>query len=106
MTPLHIDVRDAARDDLADHYVWLAKEAGLDVAERMAASAEAVIFRLATEPGIGSPLDDGRPELSGLRKWRIPRFKLLIFYRVDGDSLVVLRVLHAAQDWMAWLEDG
>lgn len=101
-----LDVRDAARDDLVDHYLWFAREAGVDVADRMAAHADAALFRLLASPGIGSPVDTYRPELTGLRKWRVPSFpKLLIFYLVDEETLTVLRVLHAAQDWLARLED-
>ena len=104
MTRHSIDVRDAARDDLTNHYLWLAREAGLDVAERMAASADAAIFHLAAAPGVGSPLDSDRAELADLRKWRIPGFPTLrIFYCADEEAVTVLRVLHTAQNWEFWL---
>lgn len=72
----------------------------------MTASVDAAIFRLAGEPGLGSPVDTDRPELSGLRKGRVPGFlKLRIFYVVDESTLIVLRVVHTAQDRMAWLDE-
>ncbi|WP_375403803.1 type II toxin-antitoxin system RelE/ParE family toxin [uncultured Sphingomonas sp.] len=105
MTPLRLEVRASARADLTDHYVWLATEAGLDVAEAMSANADEALFRLLNHSGVGSPVRTKRDELFGLRKWKVPGFpKLLIFYLVEGKILAVVRILHGAQDWMRYLE--
>lgn len=105
MTRPHLEVRDAARADLTDHYVWLATEAGLDVAEAMSAKADDALFRLLDHPGIGSPVVTTRPELAGLRKWRVPGFpKLRILYIATANTLSVIRIFHAAQDWIRHLE--
>lgn len=105
LTPLRLEVRAAARADLTDHYVWLASEASLDVAEAMAANADVALFRLLDHPGVGSPVKTKQAELAALRKWKIPGFpRLLIFYLVEGETLSVVRILHGAQDWMRYLE--
>ena len=42
----------------------------------------------------------GRPgRIAGTRELVIPRSPYLLAYRVDGPSVLVLRVLHAAQSW-------
>ena len=73
--------RAAARRDLIEHFVYLAENAGLDVAERFLASAAASFNDLAGQPMIGAPLTLRRPELAGMRKWRINDFdNYLVFY--------------------------
>ena len=100
-----LDVFEEARTDLTNHYVWLATEAGLDVAEAMSASADDALFLLVEQPGVGSPVKTRRPELAGLRKRKVPGFpKLLIFYLHDDDVVFVIRVFHASQDWIGYLE--
>ena len=47
--------REAARRDLVEHFVYLAENAGLDVAERFLAHAEASFNDLARQPLIGAP---------------------------------------------------
>lgn len=48
--------REAARRDLVEHFVYLAENAGLDVAERFLTNAEASFNDLAQQPRIGAPL--------------------------------------------------
>jgi toxin ParE1/3/4 len=55
---------------------------------------------LAGQPDMGAPLVLRRPELVGLRKWRVRDFEdVLIFYRPRPDGVSIVRVLHAATDW-------
>ena len=96
--------RAAARRDLVEHFVYLAENAGLDVAERFLANAEASFNELAGQPRIGSPLTLRPPELAGLRKWRVKDFdNHLIFYLPHPDGVSIVRVLHAARDWWGLL---
>lgn len=97
--------RAAARQDLIEHYVYLAEHAGEEVAERFLASAETSFGDLATQPRIGAPLLLKRPELAGLRKWHVRGFdNVLIFYFPRDDGVSIVRVLHAAQDWWGLFE--
>lgn len=96
--------RAAARRDLVQHFVYLAENAGLDTAERFLANAERYFTELAQQPEMGSPLTLKRPELAGLRKWRVPDFEnFLIFYVPRRHGISLVRVLHAAQDWWSLL---
>ena len=69
--------REAARRDLVEHFVYLAENAGLDVAERFLAHAEASFGNLAGQPMIGAPLKLRHPDLAGIRKWRARDFVAL-----------------------------
>ncbi|MFZ4072218.1 MAG: type II toxin-antitoxin system RelE/ParE family toxin [Caulobacterales bacterium] len=62
---------------------------------RLLALTEATIARLERFPLIGVP----REELAaGLRSIRIRPFPHLIFYRVDGEMVTLVRLLHGARD--------
>ncbi len=66
--------RQAALDDLIDHFVFLAENADTDTAERFLINAEAAFDSLSLQPLIGSPLRLKHPDLAGMRKWRIKAF--------------------------------
>ena len=105
MTPNRFVIRAAAKRDLAGHFAWLEAEAGVDVAERYLESAETSFARLAETPGLGPEVKSRRVELTGLRKWRIDGFaSQLIFYIPRQSGVLIVRVLHAAQDWMTLLD--
>ena len=90
----------AAQRDLVEIYVYLAEKAGEDTADKFLASAEAASARLAAHPGIGSPLRLRHLELAGLRKWKLKGFdNILIFYLPRPKGVMIVRVLHEAQDW-------
>jgi toxin ParE1/3/4 len=94
----------AAARDLVDHFVYLAENASLDTAERSLTRAEASFDELALQPLMGAPLALERPELAGLRKWRVKDFdNHLIFYLPEPDAIAIVRVLHAASDWWGLL---
>jgi len=96
--------RDEAKRDLVKHFVYLADNAGIAIAERFLINAEAEFAELALHPLMGSPLLLRNPELAGMRKWRVPDFdNALIFYMPRNDGVSIVRVLHAAQDWWGLL---
>jgi len=99
--------RAAARDDLVEHFVYLAENAGLNVAERFLSNAEASFSDLAQQPKMGAQLKLKNPSLSGIRKWRVKDFdNHLIFYVPSQDGVSIVRVLHGATDWWSLLGIG
>ena len=54
---------------------------------------------LARRPHIGRPRDDLRP---GLRSSTVGSY--VILYRIDGDDVIVLRVIHGRRDLPALLD--
>lgn len=91
---------EAAKRDLLEHFVYLAENASLKIAERFLKNTEASFNKLAARPMIGAPLILRHPALAGLRRWRIKNFdNYLIFYLTRPDGVSIVRVLHAARDW-------
>lgn len=96
--------RPEARRDLTKHYVYLADNAGMAVADRFLDNARTSFDTLALHPLMGSPLSLRPPELAGLRKWQIDQFEnFLVFYLPRPDGVSIVRILHAAQDWWGLL---
>lgn len=96
--------REAARRDLVEHFIHLAENAGLDVADRFLVCAESSFTVLARQPMIGAPLTLKHPELANVRKWRVKDFdNYLVFYEPRPDGVSVVRVLHATSDWWGLL---
>jgi plasmid stabilization system protein ParE len=56
-----------ARHDLVDAFRFYAREAGVRVAQRFFAQAEATFSRLASMPGTGAGYEHDHPALAGLR---------------------------------------
>ena len=97
--------REAARRDLLEHFVNLAENASLGTAERFLERAETTFDDLAGQPMMGAPLTLKRPELAGLRKWRVKDFdNHMIFYMPRPDGVSIVRVLYATRDWWGLLE--
>ena len=97
---LAIHQHEAARRDLVQHFVYLAENADIAVADRFLANAKTSFKQLAKRPLIGSPLQFQNPALGGTRKWRVKGFdNYLIFYVPEPDSVHIIRVLHSSSDW-------
>lgn len=97
--------RAAARSDLVEHFVYLAENAGLTVAERFLTNAEASFNVLAEQPKMGAQLKLKNPAMSEMRKWRVKDFDShLIFYVPRQDGVSIVRVLHGAMDWWRLLD--
>ncbi len=95
-----VRVQPAARADLRDIAAWLRQEADAQTAARVIQAARRTFDKLARMPGLGAPAEAKSAALSNARRWHVERLpNYLIFYAVDPRGVVILRVLHAAQDW-------
>ena len=66
----------------------------LTAAIRMIERIRAVVTRLAGSPALGRP---GR--VAGTRELVIPRTPYIVPYRVNGDVVQIITILHGAQRW-------
>lgn len=64
-------------------------------AERLLDQVEAAIDRLRQYPLAGAPRENLTP---GLRSVRAAPFRYLIFYRVTGEDIVLIRLLHGVRN--------
>jgi toxin ParE1/3/4 len=88
-----------AKLDLADCAIYLVDHGSLQVALRFLECAEATFEILAEHPGFGRRRQFTRPELEGLRSFRVQGFENhLVFYLPRESGIEVVRVLHGARD--------
>ncbi len=91
--------RAKARQDLVEIFRYYSREAGLRIAHRFFAQAEATFSRLAGMPGLGTRYDHRHPALAEVRFFPVSRFrKYIVFYRQVADGIEIVRVLHGARD--------
>jgi toxin ParE1/3/4 len=83
--------RDAYRDlqAILDYYGRLE----IEVAARMAEAIKAEPRRLLDYPQMGTPT-----RRRGTRKWPVRGTPFRLYYSIEGDTLVVQRVVHSAMD--------
>ena len=83
----------AAKSDLAALHEFY-REISPDHAFTVTALAVRAARLLAERPKLGPAVGDGDH-----RKWRVAKTDHILIYRVDGRTLRISRVFHAAQDW-------
>lgn len=84
----------AAKDDLLKIWSYLAVKEGSDLADRIQDRILDEIRRLAQSPGIGHRRNDLTDR--ELLFWNV--FRYLVIYRQDTNPVVIVRVIHGAQD--------
>jgi toxin ParE1/3/4 len=80
--------------DLTSAYSYLA-DRNPKAADRLLDEVEVTVELLATFPMLGRSRNALR---RGVRSIRLRRFPFIVFYRVEDDAVVLLRVVHAARD--------
>jgi len=91
----------ARRDilDITDYYA----DISVALAERFVDELSVALHGLCFQPDIGSRRYAHFLTDQSLRVWQLDDFPFLLFYRIDGQSLDVLRVLHERRDLSAGL---
>ena len=88
-----------AERDLDDIQSYIASD-NPEAAARVRAQILAAADFLAQHPGAGRRILRTAPRHAEIRWLVVPRYRnYLIFYRPFGETIMVVRVLHAAQDW-------
>jgi toxin ParE1/3/4 len=91
-------VRPLAQSDLDEQALYIAQDS-VDAALRFLDAAQTAFGRLRSFPEIGRSREFLHPDLRNVRSWPIPKFeKHVIFYRLAGEVVDVLRVIHSARD--------
>ncbi len=86
--------------DFAKQFAWYAQEAGPDIARRFQEALDQTLNKLASQPDLGRLRRFRNPRLQGVRSLPVvrPFNKFLVFYRVEGDVLHAVRLMHGARD--------
>ena len=100
MAPGRAHKTPRAKLDVEDCAIYLAAHASVQVALRFLECAEATFGILAEHPGFGRQLQFTRPEIEGLRSFRVQGFENhLVFYLPRESGIEVVRVLMAPAIW-------
>lgn len=88
------------QEDFALRARWYVREAGGEVALRYHAAVDSTLRLLCDQPELGRKRRFRHPKLQGLRSFLVQRpfNRLIIFYRVSGDVLHAVRLIHGARD--------
>jgi len=93
-----IVVRPLAKSDLDEQALYIAQDS-VNAALRFLDAAQAAFDRLSSFPEIGTRREFLHLDLRDVRSWPIPKFeKHVIFYRISGSLVDILRVVHSARD--------
>jgi toxin ParE1/3/4 len=102
---VNLFVQEAAEQDILHQVEWYAEQGVPDVALRFGAAAGASIAAVMAMPEIGAPKPTANPRLAGLRTWPVKGFdRFRIYYLVQPDLLIVVRILHDKRDTDTLLE--
>jgi toxin ParE1/3/4 len=94
-----IRVSDAALADILEQFDWYDQRSGQILARRWETAITSALIRIVKNPHSGAPCRFDAAELQGLRRMTITRFpKHLIFYRIEDNEIIILRVIHGARD--------
>ncbi len=91
-----LDIKAAARAELAQIYEFSVAEFGWQIAEAYLTGLRGAFDRLLEFPMIGPVYPDVTPEVRVIHH-RSHR----IFYRIEGDMVLIVRVLHKHRDMRA-----
>ena len=101
-----IRIAPAAEEDFVDRFSHLGLES-TEAAERFRLRLMETLGFLSEAPHSGRRYSVSDPLLRGMRVWRVTGFpKILIFYQVERDELIVRRILHGAMDLDVELGQG
>jgi len=104
MTLTHYILDDADQDlsEIADYFDEHCEGVSLRFRERF----QETVKRLCRSPNIGERCQFRNPRTQGMRMWLVSGFSnYLIFYRVQGSMLQILRVIHGARDYAAMFNE-
>lgn len=98
--------KPAVDDDLIQHAEWIALD-NPEAARRFLQTAFRSFEFLANSPEAGPTARLKHPRLRDVRFWVLPPpfNRWLVFYRLEPQHVVILRVLHSAQDWRERAEE-
>lgn len=99
MKKFRLVLSDAAVADILEQADWYVTQAGQALARRWEKAVRNAILRVLRRPAAGARCSFESSELQGVRRIAISGFpKHLLFYRIDGSEILILRVVHGARD--------
>ncbi|NJL78687.1 MAG: type II toxin-antitoxin system RelE/ParE family toxin [Richelia sp. RM2_1_2] len=92
-------IKDRATQDLRQLANYILVNGNADVAVNFLSAAEVTFQQLLKTPGMGKITQFVVSKLGEIRQWRIKNFNdYLIFYRIQDNTVEILRIFHRARD--------
>jgi toxin ParE1/3/4 len=97
--------RAVAEEDLTEAYLYIGADSP-EAAERLLDAVGDAVALLLENPQAGSPREFRSPRARGVRSWAPQGFPdHLLFYKVSGDDIEIIRFLHGARDLPRYFEE-
>ncbi|MGA7079761.1 MAG: type II toxin-antitoxin system RelE/ParE family toxin [Terriglobales bacterium] len=94
-----VRLSEAASVDIVEQADWYEEKSDRKLAERWSKAVTSAVRRILRNPWLGAPCRFSPAELRDVRRARVSGLpKHLVFYRVEGNDVLILRVLHGARD--------
>jgi toxin ParE1/3/4 len=101
---VNLFIQEAAERDILHQVEWYAEKGAPAIALRFSVAMGESIKAVIAMPLSGAPKATTNPRLAGLRTWPVKGFdEFRIYYLVQPDLLIVVRVLHDKRDTDALL---
>lgn len=103
---MKVAYRQAASDDVVRQFRYYLVTQNLpEVAIRFRTAVRQTIQTLQQHPLVGPRYRSNNPQLDNLRTWAVTGFEAIrTYYRVDQDTLRIVRILHGKRDVQRILE--
>jgi len=90
---------EAAAVDIIEQADWYEEKSDRRLAERWSKAVTSAVLRILRNPRVGAPCRFSPTELHRIRRVPISGFpKHLVFYSIEDNDVLILRVLHGARD--------
>ena len=94
-------ILDDAEQDLSDIENYFDEHCE-GVLQRFRERFRETVKSLCLSPNLGERCSFRNPRTKGMRMWLVDGFSnYLIFYRIHGETLQIMRVIHGARDYVA-----
>ena len=99
MKKLTLNLSEAAASDILEQADWYELQSGAGLSRRWERAVSSALLRLMRRPRTGAKCLFKSDQAQGLRRLVVEGFpKHLIFYRLEKDEVLILRVIHGARD--------
>lgn len=99
MKSLRVVLTDAAESDILEQFDWYEAQVSKQLGQKWGDAIAATLIWLQRHPHSGAVCIFGTKELFGMRRVAVQEFpRHLMFYQIEGEELLIIRVLHGARD--------
>lgn len=103
-----IQQSDCFPADVEAQFRWYLEAGGAELAMRYVTAVEATLAKLLKQPETGRLRFPNDTKLQGIRSCLVikPFDRHLIFYRIEGDCIILVRTIHGARDLPKCLKES